>query len=328
MNANGLISIVVAAYNEAANVMPFYKEVRRCLADEDTPVEIIFVDDGSTDATAAQVLQLRRKDPFVHIVRLSRNFGNQAAFLAGIHAANGDVVITMDCDLQHPPSLLPQMLATWRSGARVVQMVRRQNAKASWFKRVSSRLFHRTVRALTDIPLPFGAGDFRLLDRRAADLMLRFAVSRPFYRGIPNWLGLPAKTIEYNADCRHAGRSTLRFLKRVELSLDAITALSVRPLRLAFFLGMCAIAICLAYAVVVVITFCLGHSVPGYPTLILSIVFLGAVQLLSIGILGEYLGRVHEQSRNLPPFVVMDDLDEMRRPLEVGKTSELVHRHY
>ncbi len=326
MNAPSLISIVVAAYNEASNVTALHREVRRCLADEITPVEIVFVDDGSTDATVAQALELRRKDPLVRIIRLSRNFGNQAAFLAGIQASHGDAVITMDCDLQHPPSLLPQMLAAWRSGARVVQMVRLQNAKASWSQRISSRLFHRTIEALTDIPLPFGAGDFRLLDRHAANLMLRFAVSRPFYRGIPNWLGLPTKTIEYNADCRNAGRSTLGFLKRIELSLDAITALSVRPLRLAFFLGACAIAVCLAYAVVVVIAFCLGHSVPGYPTLILSIVFLGAVQLLSIGILGEYLGRVHEQSRNLPPFVVVNDPDEACDLDEAKETMDSMRR--
>ncbi len=310
MNAPSFISIVVAAYNEAANVAAFHKQVRSYLADEKSPVEIIYVDDGSTDATAARALELRRQDQLVRVVRLSRNFGNQAAFLAGIQAARGAVVITMDCDLQHPPSLLPEMLAAWREGARVVQMVRKQNAKASWIDKFSSRLFHRTMGVLTDIPLPIGAGDFRLLDRRAANLMVRFAVSRPFYRGMPNWLGMPSKTIEYDADCRHAGRSTLGFLKRIELSLDAITALSVRPLRLAFFLGASAIALCLAYALIVVVAWCFGHSVPGYPTLILSIVFLGAVQLLSIGILGEYLGRVHEQSRNLPPFVILDDIEE------------------
>jgi polyisoprenyl-phosphate glycosyltransferase len=310
MSANSLISIVVAAYNEAANIEEFYREVRKCLVAEHYSVEILFVDDGSVDATTAKVLELRRDDPFVRLIRLSRNFGNQAAFLAGMQAAKGAAVITMDCDLQHPPSLIPQMLDAWRSGSHIVQMVRRQNAHTSRFHRFSSRLFHRTIGALTDIKLPLGAGDFRLLDREAANLMLHFAVSRPFYRGIPNWLGLPMHIIEYNANCRYAGHSTLRFLKRIELSLDAITALSVRPLRLAFFLGAVAIAVCLAYAILVVISFCLGHSVPGYPTLILSIVFLGAVQLLSIGILGEYIGRVHEQSRNLPAFVVLDDFDK------------------
>jgi hypothetical protein len=202
------------------------------------------------------------------------------------------------------------MLEAWRGGASLVQMERRQNNDASWFHRTSSRLFHMALRKLTEIPLPAGVGDFRLMDRRAADLTLRFAVSRPFYRGMPFWLGLPSQTIMYDAAPRHAGRAPLDFMKRVELSLDAITALSVRPLRLAFFLGACAIALCLIYALATLVAYLSGYSVPGYPSLIFVIVFLGAVQLISIGILGEYLGRIHEQSRGLPPFVLLDDPGE------------------
>lgn len=310
MNEDKLVSIVVAAYNEAENVCELYREIRRHLSAETNPIEIIFVDDGSTDDTVGRILDLRRQDSCVRVVRLSRNFGNQAAFLAGIQAARGAAIITMDCDLQHPPSLLPQMLAAWRGGAGVVQMERRENAGAPRLQRVSSRLFHRTMQLLTDIPLPAGVGDFRLLDRRAADLMVRFAVSRPFYRGMPNWLGLRSQTLTYDARSRHAGHARLGFIRRIELSLDAITALSVRPLRLAFFLGICAIAICLLYAVVTLVAYWVGYTVPGYPTLIFAIVFLGAIQLLSIGILGEYLGRVHEQSRCLPPFVLLDDFED------------------
>ena len=317
MNTTGLISIVVAAYNEAENVAAFHKRVRKCLEAEKAPVEIVFVDDGSTDDSIARILELRSQDPLVRIVRLSRNFGNQSAFLAGLKASRGAAVITMDCDLQHPPSLLPQMLAAWRNGAQIVQMVRRQNRGASFFHRASSRLFHWMLGALTEVVLPFGAGDFRLLDRKAADLIVQFAVSRPFYRGIPHWLGLPSTIIEYDSDIRNSGRPSLGLLKRIELSLDAITALSVRPLRLAFFLGICAIAVCLLYALVTVIAYMMGHSVPGYPTLILAIVFLGAVQLISIGILGEYLGRVHEQSRGLPPFVVLDSLEDRQKEADL-----------
>ena len=317
MKTTGLISVVVACRNEAGNVAAFHKELRKCLQAEKVPVEVVFVDDGSTDETIARVLELRSHDPLVRIVRLSRNFGNQSAFLAGIQAARGDAVITMDCDLQHPPSLLPQMLAAWRNGSQIVQMVRRQNRGASFFHRASSRLFHWMLGALTDVALPFGAGDFRLLDRKAADRILEFAVSRPFYRGIPHWLGLPSTMMQYDSHVRNSGRPSLGFVRRIELSLDAITALSVRPLRLAFFLGICAIVICLLYALVTVIAYMFGHSVPGYPTLILAIVFLGAVQLLSIGILGEYLGRVHEQSRGLPPFVVLDNREDQKKEADV-----------
>ena len=312
MSADKLISIVVAAYNESKNISRLHQEVRQHLSAEPNPIEIIFVDDGSGDDTAGRVLDLRSQDPCVRLIRLSRNFGNQAAFLAGIQSARGAAIITMDCDLQHPPALLPQMLEAWRGGASLVQMERRQNADASWFQRTSSRLFHTTLRKLTDIPLPAGVGDFRLMDRRAADLMLRFAVSRPFYRGMPAWLGLPSRTLIYDAGPRHAGRAPLNFLKRVELSLDAITALSIRPLRLAFLLGACAIALCLIYTVATLIAYLSGYSVPGYPTLIFVIVFLGAIQLISIGILGEYLGRIHEQSSRLPPFVLLDDPDDSK----------------
>jgi glycosyltransferase involved in cell wall biosynthesis len=320
MNADKLISIVVAAYNESKNVFRLYQEIRQHLSAEPYPIEIIFVDDGSEDDTAGRVLDLRRQDPCVRLVRLSRNFGNQAAFLAGIRSARGAAVITMDCDLQHPPALLPQMLESWRGGASLVQMERRQNADASWLHRTSSRLFHTTLRKLTNIPLPAGAGDFRLMDRRAADLMIRFAVSRPFYRGMPFWLGLPSQTLAYDAAPRYAGRAPLNFIKRVELSLDAITALSVRPLRLAFFLGACAIVLCLLYTLITLVGYLFGYSVPGYPTLIFVIVFLGAIQLISIGILGEYIGRIHEQSRRLPPFVLLDE-QEGGKPEGSGEKS-------
>ncbi|MBN2242453.1 MAG: glycosyltransferase family 2 protein [Acidobacteria bacterium] len=316
MSADKPVSIVVAAYNESENVSRLYQEIRRHVSAEPHSIEIIFVDDGSRDDTAGRVLDLRAQDPSVRLVRLSRNFGNQAAFLAGIQSARGDAIITMDCDLQHPPALLPKMLQAWRDGAGLVQMERRQNAGSSWFHRISSRLFHEALRKLTDIPLPAGAGDFRLMDRRAADLMMRFAVSRPFYRGMPFWLGLRSRTMTYDAGPRHAGRAPLTFFKRVELSLDAITALSVRPLRLAFFLGACAIALCLLYTLVTLGAYLSGYSVPGYPTLVFVIVFLGAIQLISIGILGEYLGRIHEQSRRLPPFVLLDDPDESRSEME------------
>jgi len=310
MNADKLVSIVVAAYNESENVSKMYQEVRKHLSAESNPIEIIFVDDGSKDDTAGRVLDLRQQDPCVRLVRLSRNFGNQAAFLAGIQSARGEAIITMDCDLQHPPSILPQMLEAWRGGAGLVQMERRQNTDASRFHRTCSKLFHTVLRKLTDIPLRAGVGDFRLMNRKVADLIVKFGVSRPFFRGMPVWLGLPSQTILYDAGPRHAGRAPLNFMKRIELSLDAITALSVRPLRLAFLLGACAITLCLIYSLFTLVAYLAGYSVPGYPTLIFVIVFLGAIQLISIGILGEYLGRIHEQSRRLPPYVLLDDRRE------------------
>jgi len=298
------VSIVAPAFNEAANVVPFHAAVRRALADDPAQVEILFVDDGSTDRTAAAVRCLAESDPLVRLVRLTRNFGNQAAFLAGIAAAKGDAIITMDADLQHPPAELPKMLEAWRNGARAVPMIRRRNPDAGLAERLTSGLFHRLLRMLTNLPLAEGAGDFQLIDRSVAAKVLRFSDARPFYRGMVTWLGVSAVEIPYTAAPRGGGRSRIRLRKRLRLSLDAITALSIRPLRLALLLGFGAIVLSAAYLAAVLIAWFCGHSVRGYPTIIFTVVFLGAVQLISIGVLGEYIGRIFEQSRHLPPYVV------------------------
>ena len=298
------ISIVAPAYNEARGIHKFVAAVRRALSGE--AVEIIVVDDGSSDDTAAEVRALRERDPLVRLVRLSRNFGNQAAFLAGLRAARGRAIVTMDSDLQHPPDELPRMVAAWRGGARVVQMVRRRNPDASLAVRASSRAFHRVLRHLADLPMVEGAGDFRLLDARTSQQVLRFSEARPFYRGMISWLAVPAVYLEYEAHPRAAGRSAIGLHKRLRISLDAITALSIRPLRIALLLGLGAVALSMAYLVVVLAAYFYGHSVAGYPTIIFTVVFLGAVQLICVGVLGEYIGRIHEQTRGLPPYVVAE----------------------
>ncbi|MCX6622369.1 MAG: glycosyltransferase family 2 protein, partial [Acidobacteria bacterium] len=270
------VSIVAPAFNEAENVARFHAAVRAALADDPAVVELLFVDDGSTDETAAAVRLLRQADARVRLVRLTRNFGNQAAFLAGIAAAKGDAIITMDADLQHPPAELPKMLAAWRAGARGVQMVRRSNPDAGWLERLTSSFFHHLLRHLTNLPLREGAGDFRLIDRKVAAQVLHFSDARPFYRGMVTWLGVPGVELSYQAAPRTRGRSGIRLRQRIRLSLDAITAMSIRPLRMALLLGLGAIAVSLAYLGIVVIAWFAGHSVPGYPTIIFAVVFLGA----------------------------------------------------
>jgi glycosyltransferase involved in cell wall biosynthesis len=302
-----LISIVLPAHNEHENVAAIHAEIRELFSSSPQPIELIFVDDGSTDSTARSIRELASADARVRLIRFSRNFGQQAALLAGLRAARGAAVITMDCDLQHPPKYLPQMIAAWESGAKIVQMVRRHTAGTSWFKRATSRWFYGFMQALSDSPIIRHAADYQLLDRQIVDYLLQFGDRQPFFRGLVTWLGFPATQIEYAAPERHAGTSSYSLRKMLSLSLDAITSLSSKPLRLAFYLGFSAAAFCLLYSVFAIVAYLAGKSVQGWTSLIVAVVFLGGVQLICIGIIGEYIARIYEHTRRVPPFVIAEE---------------------
>jgi polyisoprenyl-phosphate glycosyltransferase len=302
-----LITIVLPAHKEEANVRPLYAEIRRALDSSGHPSELIFVDDGSTDGTAQGVRDLASADSQVRLIRFSRNFGQQAALLAGLRAARGSAVITMDCDFQHPPELLPQMVEAWDDGAKIVQMVRRRTEDAGWFKQVSSRWFYRLIERFSDSPVVRHAADYQLLDRQIVNYLLEFGDRQPFLRGLVSWLGFSARQIEYTAPGRRAGRSSYSLRRMLNLSLDAITSLSSKPLRLAFYLGLSAAALGLIYVVFAVGAYLAGRSVQGWTSLVVAIVFLGGVQLVCIGIIGEYIARIYEHTRRMPPFIVAED---------------------
>jgi dolichol-phosphate mannosyltransferase len=301
------VSIVVPARNEQDNVLPLYRAIRRALEGAAEDVEIVFVDDGSTDGTAARVRELRAGDRLVRLVRFSRNFGQQAALLAGLNAARGAAAITLDCDLQHPPELLPRMIEEWRRGARVVQMVRVSTAGASWFKRATSDAFYGLMRHISEFPLQKAAADYQLLDRSVVELVLKFGDRRPFLRGIVGWLGFPAVRIEYAAPGRNAGSPSYSVSRMCGLALDAVTGFSSKPLRLAYYLGLSAAAACLAYTIFAVVSFAAGRTLPGWTSVVVAITFLGAVQLVCLGIIGEYIARIYDQTRHVPPYVVLDE---------------------
>src|SRR5258708_2713590 len=305
MDSSKLLSIVIPAHNEENNIVAIHSEIRASLSAY--PAEIIFVDDGSRDNTPQRVRSLQSADPFVRLLRLSRNFGHQAALLAGIRAAQGAAVITMDCDLQHPPKLLPQMLQAWQAGVLVVQMVRCETRGGTWLKKTASAGFYRLLQLLSESPIVPAAADFQLLDRKVVEALFGFKDRHPFLRGLVGWLGFPAYRIEYVAPKRHAGRSKYSVLKMLRLSLDAVTGLSARPLRWAFYIGSCTAFLALAYAGYAFVTFCLGIVVPGWTSIVMTMLFLGAVQLLSLGIIGEYVARVYDHTRQFPSYVeVMD----------------------
>jgi dolichol-phosphate mannosyltransferase len=302
-----LITIVLPAHNEEANVAAIHAEIRNVLRSSPHPVEVIFVDDGSNDATASRVRELASGDRLVRLVRFSRNFGQQAALLAGLRAAGGAAVITMDCDLQHPPQYLPEMVRAWEQGAKIVQMVRRHTESTGWFKRATSRWFYRIIQVFSASPVVKHAADYQLLDREIVAHLLQFGDRQPFLRGLVSWLGFPAHLIEYTAPERRSGRSSYGLRRMLNLSLDAITSLSSAPLRLAFYLGFSAAALGLLYMIFAVGAYFSGKSVQGWTSLVVAVVFLGGVQLVCIGIIGEYIARIYEHTRRVPPFIIAEE---------------------
>jgi len=299
------VSIVIPAYNEESNIGAIHDRISRCLAPPDV-LEIIFVDDGSSDGTARVVRELAAETRKVRLIRFGRNFGHQAALWAGLEAARGAAVITLDCDLQHPPEFLPRVIEAWRSGAPVVQMVRKQTEGAGWLKRITSSLFYRFINLLSEAPVVPGGADYQLLDRRVVDALLQFRDRQPFLRGLVAWLGFPSTLLEYSAPARAAGKSGYSFRKMMRLSVQAVTGLSSAPLRISFYLGLITACACVAYGIYAVVQFAAGHTVPGWTSLLVVLTFLGAAQLVSVGVLGEYIGRIFEQTRGMPRFVAIE----------------------
>src|SRR5208283_1993465 len=254
--------------------------------------EIIFVVDDSTDDTCLRVAALRARDKRVRLVSLTRSFGHQAALLAGLQRARGSAVISMDCDLQHPPALIPDMVAAWRAGALVVETIRDDTLDAGWRKRITSRLFYRFMNMLSSTPITPGAADFRLLDRRPLNDLLRLRDQRLFLRGMIAWLGYPCASLHYVAGARAAGRSSYSTRKLIVLAADAITAFSAKPLRAAFYVGVVTSLLALCYVALIAYRWSQGEIVQGWTSLMLAVLFLGATQLMTLGIVGEYIGRI------------------------------------
>jgi glycosyltransferase involved in cell wall biosynthesis len=304
-NEERAVSVVIPAYNEERNVTAVFEAIRMSLPGSELG-EIIFVDDGSSDATAERVRCLRARDPSIRLIRFVRNFGQQSALLAGLEAARGAAVITLDCDLQHPPELLPDMVRAWRNGAKVVQMVRTQTTGAGFFKTQTSRAFYWLVNLLSDTPVLSGAADYQLLDRVVVDAVLQFKDRYPFVRGIVAWLSFPAAKIEYVAAPRQTGTTGYTPGKMLRLSLQALMGLSSKPLRFSFYFGLLTAVFCVLYAAFAIAALIVGKTVPGWTSVIVMVTFLGAIQLVSIGIVGEYLARVYDQSRGIPRYVIVE----------------------
>jgi polyisoprenyl-phosphate glycosyltransferase len=297
-----LLSVVAPMYEEQDTVGPFTERVAAALGD--VAYELILVDDGSKDATAAAMAAVAAADPRVKVVSLSRNFGHQPALTAGLEHARGDVIVMIDGDLQDPPEVIPEMIERWRDGIDVVYAVRQQRLGETAFKRVTARGFYRTFRRLTGLDLAVESGDFRLMDRKALDALLAMPERNRFLRGMTVWIGFSQIAVPFVRQERHAGVTKYPFRKMLRFSFDAITSFSSRPLQWATFLGFFFSLVAFLAIPLTIIARYANIFERGVPTTIIAILLLGGIQLITLGIIGEYVGRIYDEVKHRPLYVV------------------------
>ncbi len=298
------LSVILPLYEEGEALDPLLARLDAVLASLGLSHEILCIDDGSGDATPERLEALARHRGDLRVIRLSRNFGHQAALACGLDHARGRAVVMLDGDGQHPPELIPELVQRWRAGARVVNTRRRDAPGTPWFKRAASRAFYALFRRLTRLPLEAGMADFRLLDRQVVDTLRALPERTLFLRGLVAWVGFPQVVVEFQAEPRLGGRPKYGARCMGTLALAGLTAFTEVPLRLATALGFLFSALAFAYLGYALLGWLLGHNVPGWTSLVGSVLFLGGVQLLCLGILGEYLGKIFLETKARPRYVV------------------------
>jgi glycosyltransferase involved in cell wall biosynthesis len=304
-----LLSVVVPVKNEEDGILPFVQRVGAILDGiaQDSGWEILFVDDGSTDATLAAIVAANQRDPRVRALSLSRNFGKEAALSAGLDHARGEAVIPMDVDMQDPPEVLPEMVAKWREGHEMVFGVRRCRSSDGWAKRVTASLYYRAHNAVSSDKIPENAGDFRLMDRKVVDVIRAMPERNRFMKGLFAWAGFRQAAVEYDRAERETGKTKYNYWKLWTLALDGITSASTVPLRIWSYVGALVALFAIGFASVLAVqTMIFGNPVPGYASIMVSVLFLGGIQLISLGVLGEYVGRILTETKQRPLYVVRD----------------------
>lgn len=310
-----LLSVVVPCFNEEEAVEHTYRAIKDVLLSlTGFEHEIIFVDDGSADETLPRLNQLMARDPAVRALSLSRNFGHQIALAAGLDAAVGDAVVMLDADLQHPPTLIPELVACWRQGADVVSAIRQETAGESWFKRMTSRQFYRVLNALSNTKVPAGAADFCLLSHRVCVSLRDMPERHRFLRGLISWVGYPRAFVPYVAPRRAMGKTKYSFVKMLALALDAVFSFSAEPLRLALRTGVVVAFGGFVYlAWTLIYGYLISGLVPGYASLIGVTLILGGFQLIFIGLVGQYLSRVFDEVKGRPLYLLKQEPPPARR---------------
>ena len=300
----GLLSIVAPMLNEEGTARAFCDRVRAAL--DGLPWELVVVDDGSTDGTPAILAAVATADERVKVVTLSRNFGHQMAITAGLDHAAGDVVVMIDSDLQDPPELILTMLEHWRAGSDVVYATRTDRSGESAFKLRTASWFYRIMSRVSDVPLAQNAGDFRLLDRRALDALLALRERNRYLRGMTSWVGFTQTSVPYSREARHAGETKYPIRKMIRFAVDAITSFSRAPLQIATVAGFLFAALAFLAIPVAIVFRIFGAFVPGVTTTVVAVLLLGGIQLMAIGMIGEYVGRIYDEVKRRPLYVVRD----------------------
>jgi len=303
------LTVVIPAYNEEASIEPMMERLVLALEQRVNGLEILFVDDGSRDGTWPRISELASRDARVRGIRFARNFGHQAALTAGVDAALGRAVVIIDADLQDPPEVIPEMIERWRAGAEVVYGQREVREGETVFKKATAAAFYRLLRRITHVDIPVDTGDFRLMGPRAVAAFRALPERNRFIRGLVAWIGFPQVAVRYRRQARHAGETKYPLRKMVRFAVDGITSFSFFPLRLATLLGFAVSLLSFLYIVVVIVLKLLGINWPGYTSMMASILFLGGVQLVMIGVLGEYVARVYDEVKRRPLYLVGESTD-------------------
>ncbi len=303
-----LLSVVAPVYNEEELVELFV--ARAAAAVSDYPYELVIVNDGSSDRTAELLDRIAAEDPRVRVVHLSRNFGHQAALTAGLEHAAGDVVAMIDADLQDPPELIPKMVGEWERGNDVVFAVRKRREGETAFKLATASWFYKLFDKLAQVDLEPNSGDFRLLDRRALDALLSMTERSRFLRGMTVWVGFQQTAVEYERDARHAGETKYTLRKMLRFSLDAIASFSHLPLQLATYVGVLSAGLAFVAIPVVIVLRIFDSYLPGFGSITIAILLLGGIQLIALGVIGEYVGRIYDEVKHRPLYIVRDERNQ------------------
>ena len=300
-------SIIAPIYNEIENLPELYRRVKEVMDSSGERWELILVDDGSIDGSTDKIRELAKKDKIVRPVIFARNFGHQVAITAGWDYARGDAIVIIDADLQDPPEVILELAKKWREGYEVVYAVRSEREGESWFKKFTAAMFYRIIYSITDVKIPVDTGDFRLMDRKVVDVLKQMKERHRFPRGMSAWVGFRQIGVTYKRAARVAGVTKYPFRKMLKLALNAITGFSYFPLQVATYFGFVSAGISiLAIPIVVALRLAGSHFFEGQTTTLISVLFLGGVQLISLGILGEYIGRLYDEAKGRPLYIVRD----------------------